>query len=402
MGMAFNEMEVRFSTVENYFAEGTGHRRRLNSRRCRLFLCGEEFRAIGGLTVKTTILVTTALLGATPIAEARDTRPAPVPWDHPGHMITAAVAFSEIERMRPELIGPIGLLFLAHPDPAPFWVAAGDAKGKERVRRMFIESARWPDDSKFTLNDRPTWHMARWAIVADDATPEARAAAEARGGWPAGQALEALLLNYMTLQNPEASPADRARALGWVVHIVGDIHQPMHVGDLFSKDFPEGNAAGALSWVGDPMGTTIPLHMLWDSNFLRSPNLDSVSVRAQEFVVEYPRSSFPELAAGTDWSETFEGWARESHREAVEWAYDIETVPDPNQGQDPDEILATVIKFIVEGVSPVEEAPAVPGAYWERLQSVAPRRITLAGYRIADLVVAAADNILAEREFIGR
>ena len=58
-------------------------------------------------------------------------------WDHPGHMITAAIAFFEIERARPELIEKLGLLFLKHPDPAPFWVAAGEAKGKERVRRMF-------------------------------------------------------------------------------------------------------------------------------------------------------------------------------------------------------------------------------------------------------------------------
>lgn len=59
-------------------------------------------------------------------------------WDHPGHMLTAAIAFSEIERSRPDLIEKLGLLFLKHPDPAPFWVAAGEAKGKERVRRMFI------------------------------------------------------------------------------------------------------------------------------------------------------------------------------------------------------------------------------------------------------------------------
>jgi hypothetical protein len=43
-------------------------------------------------------------------------------WNHPGHMTSAAITFSEIEK--------IGLLFLAHPDTAPFWVAAGEAKGK--------------------------------------------------------------------------------------------------------------------------------------------------------------------------------------------------------------------------------------------------------------------------------
>jgi len=60
-------------------------------------------------------------------------------WDHPGHMTTAAIAFAEIERARPDLIEKVGLLMLKHPDPAPFWVATVNATGKERVRRMFME-----------------------------------------------------------------------------------------------------------------------------------------------------------------------------------------------------------------------------------------------------------------------
>jgi hypothetical protein len=63
-------------------------------------------------------------------------------WDRPGHMTSAAIAFSEIERTRPDLIEKIGMLFLAHPYASPFWVAAGEGKGKERVRRMFIECGR--------------------------------------------------------------------------------------------------------------------------------------------------------------------------------------------------------------------------------------------------------------------
>jgi hypothetical protein len=348
------------------------------------------------------LFLSAALVAMTPTAGDRRSDADSPRWDHPGHMISAAVAFAEIERLRPELVGPIGLLFLSHPDPAPFWVAAGDAKGRERVRRMFIESARWADDSKFTSNDRLTWHTARWAIVADDATPEARAAAAARMGEPAGQALEALTLNFAVLRNPEATSAERALALSWVMHIVGDIHQPMHVSDLFSRDFPEGNAAATMSYVGDPLGTTIPLHVLWDSNALRSPNLDSVTVHAEEFVARYPRSSFPGLTTGPHRFGTFEGWAWESHQVAVDWAYGIETIPDPNQGMDAERLVANMVKFILEGISPVDEAPAVPDEYWARLQETSARRITLAGYRIADLVIAAADNLLGDRDFIGR
>jgi len=325
-------------------------------------------------------------------------------WDHPGHMTTAAIAFSEIERARPELIDKIGLLFLKHPDTAPFWVAAGEAKGKERVRRMFMECARWPDDSKVTPNDRLTWHTARWAIVAKDAPPEVKAAAEARHGKPAGQAIEALTLNNAMIANPESTPAERALALCWVMHIMGDIHQPMHVSDLFSKDFPTGNAAAGMSYVVDPVSKeSIPLHILWDMNALRIPSLPEVDRHTQAFLKKYPRSAFPELQA-TPVSDpnAFVTWAKESHQVALDWAFDLETLADPNKDQPAEKLVQGMIQFILTGVSPVKDAPPLPDGYWEKLQGTSERRITLAGYRIADMLIAAADNIEAQRKFIVR
>ena len=325
-------------------------------------------------------------------------------WDHPGHMTTAAIAFSEIERTRPELIEKIGLLFLAHPDTAPFWVAAGEAKGKERIRRMFLECARWPDDSKFTPRDMLTWHTARWAIVEKDASPTVKAAAAARQGKPAGQALEALALNNAMVANPESSPAERALGLCWVLHIVGDIHQPMHVSDLFSKDFPTGNSAGGLSYVMDPVTKSpIPLHILWDSNVLRVPSLAEVDKHTQAFMKKYPRSSLSELKNNPIGKpDTFVMWAKESHQIAKDWAFDLETLPDPNKDLPAEKLVQNMVNFILNGVSPVKDAPPLPAGYWEKLSSTSERRITLAGYRIADLLIAAADNIEAQRKFIGR
>ena len=325
-------------------------------------------------------------------------------WDHPGHMTSAAIAYSDIKQARPDLIENIGLLFLAHPDPAPFWVAAGEAKGEERARRMFIECARWADDSKFTNNDRLTWHTARWPIVAENAPAEARAAAEAKKGRPVGQAIEAADLNFAMLSNHESTPSERALALCWVMHIVGDIHQPMHVSDLYSEEFPTGNAAASLSYVDDPLtDSTIPLHILWDSNVLRNPSLEVVDQAAGAFRQKYPRSSYPELKSiPVNSPDFFRQWASEGHQVAVDWAYDIETVRDQDTGQDADQLVQNMVNFILNGVSPVEHAPEVPATYWEKLQQTSERRITLAGYRIADLVLAAADDIQAQREFVGR
>jgi len=324
-------------------------------------------------------------------------------WDHPGHMTTAAIAFAEIERARPELIDKIGLLLIAHPDPSPFWVAAGDAKGKERARLMFIEAARWADDAKGTMHDRPSWHTTRWPIVTKDAPPEAKAAAAARKDRPAGHAINALVLNFAMLSDSETNPTERASALSWVLHMVGDIHQPLHVSDQYSKEFPAGNAAGTLEWVADPMSESpMPLHILWDTNSLRSTKLEEIDRNAKELMKKYPRSSFPQLATKVT-PDTFEKWARESYKIAVDFAYGygIETVSDPDKDLDPDKAVKKMVQYILNGVSAVEEAPEVPTEYWEKLLDVAHERITLAGYRIADLIIFAGDQIATERGLAG-
>ncbi len=37
-------------------------------------------------------------------------------WTRPGHMVTAAIAYDEIEKRRPDLIDTIGAILDAHPD----------------------------------------------------------------------------------------------------------------------------------------------------------------------------------------------------------------------------------------------------------------------------------------------
>jgi hypothetical protein len=133
-----------------------------------------------------------------------------------------------------------------------------------------------------------------------------------------------------------------------------------------------------LGYIGS---TTIPLHILWDSNVMRSPALAGVDKHATQFVKKHPRSNFPELGANpVDEPGAFEAWAREGHQVAIDWAYDIETTADPAENQSSDELIAKMVNFILNGVSPVEEAPEVSAEYWEKLQLTAERRVTLAGY----------------------
>jgi hypothetical protein len=291
-------------------------------------------------------------------------------WTRPGHMVTAAIAYDEILRARPDLIPAIAALLDAHPDRGPFQVAVDRSTGPQRARRMFLECARWPDDTRLTLYDHPTWHAALWPVLAADATPQTRSRVAARGDTPSGEALQAIALNLGVLANPRASAPERAVSLCWVLHVVGDIHQPLHTAELFSAAYPNGDGGGSLEYLQDPLGPDpIVLHWLWDDSIHRSGVAADVDRRAQEIEAAHPRASLPALrtALGPD---RFAAWARgESYPIAVAFAFgaQIPTSPTP------------------------AGAPPVPDAYWQEVRRVAESRVASAGYRIADEVIAALD-----------
>lgn len=287
-------------------------------------------------------------------------------WTRPGHMVTAAIAYDEIVRRRPDLVPVIAALLDAHPDRAPFQVAVDRATGTDRQRRMFLECARWPDDARQTVYDHPTWHASISAVLAADAPPAVRAAAAERmRGVPSGEAVEAFALNVRQLGDRHASPAERATALCWVLHIVGDIHQPLHTAELFSAAWPSGDGGGALSQVLDPLTREpIALHWLWDDSVNRSGAAADADRRAREIEAAHPRAALPQLSV-----QDFLAWRQESHDLAVALAYGA----GPPTSRDP------------------KTAPAVPEAHWSDVRSAAEKRVALAGYRIADTVISALD-----------
>jgi hypothetical protein len=65
------------------------------------------------------------------------------------------------------------------------------------------------------------------------------------------------------------------------------------------------------------------------------------------------------------------------------------------------EQVKEIMPGMLEGISPLEEAPAVSAEHWAELQKHAHSQVTLAGYRIADVIVSAADRLLVEHTMTG-
>jgi hypothetical protein len=85
------------------------------------------------------------------------------------------------------------------------------------------------------------------------------------GAPPEGDALTALASFAATVRDPGASRDEKALALRFIIHIVGDVHQPLHAGN--GKD-RGGNNVQVL-WFGQPTN----LHSVWDDELIEGQNL---------------------------------------------------------------------------------------------------------------------------------
>lgn len=71
-------------------------------------------------------------------------------------------------------------------------------------------------------------------------------------------------INGIIKQKDKARGGDqieRAAATTWLLHLVGDIHQPLHASTRYSENFPTGDRGGNLAMVRINSGATRPFHL---------------------------------------------------------------------------------------------------------------------------------------------
>lgn len=153
------------------------------------------------------------------------------------------------------------------------------------------EAATWPDEmrsdpAEFWQKTATPWHYVTVPGREYDGAP------------PEGDALTALGHFRAVLRDPAASQADKQLALRFVVHIVGDLHQPLHVGapgDRGANDVK-------VTFAGRPTN----LHSVWDALLV-----DDEQLSFTELAERLTRRTTPEqVIAWTD-PEPLD-WIRES------------------------------------------------------------------------------------------
>jgi len=131
-----------------------------------------------------------------------------------------------------------------------------------------------------------------------------------------GCVVEALEHFKTVLADSHNSVSNRAFALMFVVHLVGDLHQPLHCAD---NDDRGGNEVKVTLFgeTNSPSGGLWNLHAVWDVGLIEHRGLGEVQY-ARRLSAGQSRETIAAMQAGT----TIE-WALQSHSNAVHFAYQI-------------------------------------------------------------------------------
>jgi|SRR5579871_626386 len=290
-------------------------------------------------------------------------------WNNFGHMEAAAVAW---DKLTPAAKKKATRLLKLNPQYKT-WIKGVPVGQRDQI--AFVKAATWPDQIKSLKNYQNDG--ARNGDVAPN-TPEASQNIGYKDHFrhkywhfidepfstdgtrliqPAPPNAQAQIAKFRkALADADESDGIRSYELSWLLHLVGDLHQPLHATSRFNGDEPKGDAGGntvkiscALSCNGAD-----ELHAFWD-------NLLGKTDAPPQEAIEAARNLSPvdnEQASRMDESD----WIRESFELAKSQVY---ISPPVGNGDGP---------F------------ALTGSYQEDSLATAKKQIALAGARLGNLL----------------
>ena len=130
------------------------------------------------------------------------------------------------------------------------------------------------------------------------------------------------------LKDPKAEKEDRKEALLFLIHFIGDMHQPLHTGNR--EDDRGGNLQPIKSVLGK-VEDRINLHKVWDGHILKAERGDLTNDDfAKRLIEEIKKDEIEKWSTGE-----VVDWAWESHAIAVERVYKFSDGKDMPKRTDP-------------------------------------------------------------------
>lgn len=244
-------------------------------------------------------------------------------WDSIGHQVVAEIAWENMTQ--PARDRAVALLRAAPKDAD---LASLSSDGHE----LFLLASTWPDivRSREKPERQARYHHGSWHYInlhweqPDPASPPR----DREDLQPAKEnAVERLGEFDKVLAGSQAGDAEKAVALAWVLHLVGDIHQPLHASNRLTPTELEGDRGGGMFRLKDD-----DLHWYWDSILQRIWRQRGLSdTQLAEKIAPLLEEQFPKDGRNLK-DGKFEEWAREGFAKAKTVVYP----PALERGKEPD------------------------------------------------------------------
>ena len=227
-------------------------------------------------------------------------------WGVMGHRVVARLAWA--------------LMTPAAREQAAVLFEVGQEPGREgRAQDAFVAAATWADEVRPTRPETYNWHFV------DIPVTEARydAARDCPATEKGDCAIAAIARARLELVDASRPLALRAEALKFIIHFVGDLHQPLHAIDNHDRG---GNDVRVAALRGED-GRATNLHAVWDTgliNLLTETELQ----RADRLLTDLKaRPATPNLDVVA--------WAEESHEVGLRVVYGYPSFAPTGPGPDP-------------------------------------------------------------------
>lgn len=253
-------------------------------------------------------------------------------WSKQGHQLVGELAERELD---PVALAEVRRLLAGEPDPT----LAGVSVWADEIRA----ESRTTGNKLGELSSR--WHYVNFPSEGCDYQP-------ARDCPDGNCVIGAINAQAAILADRGRSDEDRRNALKFVVHFVGDAHQPMHAG--FAHDRGGNNFQVNYRGKALPEGQGTNLHGVWDYWILQSAGLDNAAYI--ERLLQSPVPADP---------------ARAALNPALEWT------------------LESCRLIASEQAYPPKRRRNLGDAYLDKHRPTAERRVRQAGDRLAKLINAA-------------
>ena len=270
-------------------------------------------------------------------------------WDAEGHILIAEIAGSHLNR---EAKTQLDRLAAQVPHSGRSYNAVTIACWMDDIRTDKTN----PDYGLFK-----TWHYIDLGIAPGDPMPSLEPGDDNEQHGNVVQALKRAVVVLKGGADPYIK--DKATACAIVMHLVGDIHQPLHCATKYfvSHDKLRNDKGGNDEFIvnGANPGTPLNLHFFWDQAYQAAFDPDTGAVIFDPRLAgSFRRDDSPKDSLEPD----FDAWARESNAIARDFVYrDLTEAGDKKHCR-------------------------LSSAYVDKARAIAQAQLLLAGWRLATLL----------------